>query len=399
MIRQAVILVGGPGTRLGTLTTDTPKPLLPIAGLPFLNYLLPNLQRFGFDDFILLAQFQAEKIRNYCQTNPLPNANIRVIEEEKPAGTGGALRNAKAMLEETFLLANGDTIFDFNILEFVNWHKGIASPIALSLRKMPDRSRYGNVKVDASGLVTDYGEKSNETGLSGLINGGVYLMSRSVIDSIPPSFVSLETDIMPKMVAQKQVYGRSFEGYFLDIGLPSSYALAQKELPQWAQRKVVFFDRDGTLNLDLGYTYKIEDLVLLPGVGEVIRKCNESGRLAIVISNQGGIARGLYTAQDAHDFNAAMNARLGAESAHIDAFYFCPHHPDFPTAPNTPPCKCRKPGIGLFEQACHDWHIDLTDALMVGNKDIDMQAAAAFGIAGVKTNGQDLTALFDGREL
>lgn len=141
-------------------------------------------------------------------------------------------------------------------------------------------------------------------------------------------------------------------------------------------RAAAFFDRDGTINVDFGHVYRCEDLQFIPGIPERIRAYNEKGVLVIVITNQAGIAKGIYREADMHRFHAYMNRRLESDyGAHIDAFYFCPHHPDY-----TGPCECRKPNAGLILNAARDHRISLPDSVMYGDKESDRLAAEASGV-------------------
>lgn len=141
-------------------------------------------------------------------------------------------------------------------------------------------------------------------------------------------------------------------------------------------RKAAFFDRDGTINVNFGHVYKPEDLEFVPGIPEKIAEYNREGIPVVVVTNQAGIAKGLYTEEDMHHFHAYMNERLRKEyHAHIDAFYFCPHHPDF-----TGSCDCRKPKPGLFLHAAEELDIDLKRSVMYGDKESDRTAAQQAGI-------------------
>ncbi len=395
MLRQVVVLVGGLGTRLGALTVETPKPMLPVGSEPFLDILLRNLVRHGFRDVLLLAQHNAQKIRDHYAAHSFPGVSITVLEEGAPAGTGGALREAESYLDEVFLLTNGDSLFDFNYLALYQQFLKASCQCALALCEVSDISRYGQVVLDGSGRVVTYAEKSGAKNARGVISGGVYIMSRSVVDGIGEGLVSLETDVLPGLVADGQVYGVVFEGYFLDIGLPESYAQAQDEIPQWEKRKVVFFDRDGTLNRDEGYTHKPEDLHFLPDVPDAIRKCNDAGRFVIVISNQAGIARGFYTVEQVDLFHDEINRQLQPYGAHIDAFYYCPHHPDGAVPDLSIECACRKPGTLLFQRAIEEWPLDLDEAVMIGDKSIDLAAAKAAGMRALQTDGENIKDLIE----
>lgn len=395
MLRQAVVLVGGAGTRLGALTNETPKPMLPIQGTPFLEILLRNIARYGFEDIILLAHHHVHKIRERFDGARIGPAKIRIVTEREKAGTGGALREAAGALEGTFLLANGDSIFDFNYLALYQDFLAANATVAIALREVQDVSRYGHVTLDQAGRIVRFSEKSGSQGQSGLIGGGIYILDRRVLERIGLGDISLETDVLPDLVTDNEVVGTPFKGFFLDIGLPETFAEAQDSVPAWERRKVIFFDRDGTLNRDAGYTHLVDDLEFLPGVPEVIRRCNDAGRFVIVVSNQAGIARGFYSAGDVDKFHREMNRRLQAHGAHIDAFYYCPHHPEGTVAALAKACECRKPGKGMLANACRDWPIDLDDAVLIGDKQIDMDAARAYGIRGLLTDGTDLLDCFE----
>jgi D,D-heptose 1,7-bisphosphate phosphatase len=393
VLRQAVVLVGGLGTRLGVLTERTPKPMLPVGGEPFLDILLRNIARHGFEEILLLSRHHAGTIRDHYASGQIGGARIRVSEEPEKAGTAGALREVAADLDPHFLLSNGDSFFDFNYLALAQRFQSTAPVIALALREVPDAARYGRVTLASDGRLVEYAEKGGGVGRSGLINGGVYIASREILRSIGPGEVSLETDVLPALVAAGRVVGMSFDGYFLDIGVPESYAQAQRELPRQQCRKVVFFDRDGTLNHDAGYTHKVADLTWLPGAAGAIRRCNDAGRLVIVITNQAGIARGLYSEDHVHRFHQEMNRQLRGCGAHIDAFYLCPHHPEGTVETFARTCDCRKPGTSLLAKAVAEWNVDLDDAVMVGDKVSDIEAARAFGIRSLRADGTDLERL------
>lgn len=141
-------------------------------------------------------------------------------------------------------------------------------------------------------------------------------------------------------------------------------------------RKAAFFDRDGTINVNLGHVYKLQDLVFVNGIPETIAEYNRQGILVVVVTNQAGIAKGYYTEADMRRFNQYMNDQLQKNfHAHIDAFYHCPHHPGF-----TGVCSCRKPSPGMFLQAAKDWDIDLSQSIMYGDKESDRIAAQRAGI-------------------
>jgi D-glycero-D-manno-heptose 1,7-bisphosphate phosphatase len=145
-----------------------------------------------------------------------------------------------------------------------------------------------------------------------------------------------------------------------------------------------FLDRDGVLNVDSGYVHRIEELEWIDGAPEAVRLLNEAGFRVVVITNQSGIARGHYDEDAVLRFHAHMQEFLGSRGAHIDAFYFCPHHPEGTITAYAIECECRKPKIGLLEQAARDCRVDRSRSFVVGDREGDVAAAAAFGVRGVK---------------
>jgi D-glycero-D-manno-heptose 1,7-bisphosphate phosphatase len=161
--------------------------------------------------------------------------------------------------------------------------------------------------------------------------------------------------------------------------------------PQKKMRPAAFLDRDGVLNVDHGYTYKPEDLELIPTAATAVRLLNEAGYYVIVVSNQSGVARGYFDETAVRQFNEHLKDALLTSGARIDAFYYCPHHPDGEVKALAIRCRCRKPQPGLLEQAARDWPIECARSFLVGDKDIDMAAAQAFNIRGVKFNAKTET--------
>lgn len=162
-------------------------------------------------------------------------------------------------------------------------------------------------------------------------------------------------------------------------------------------RPAIFFDRDGTLNVDTHYLYKPEEFRWIEDAPAAIRWANDHGYLAVVITNQSGVARGFYTEADVEKLHRWMNERLAEVDAHIDAFYYCPHHPEGAVAKYRKHCDCRKPGPALIEEACRALHIERSASFFIGDAERDMACAARSGLRGVRYEGGSLlTALLRG---
>jgi NDP-sugar pyrophosphorylase family protein len=231
MSTQALILAGGIGSRLGDLTALTPKPVLDVAGRPFLAYLLWNLKRHGITRIILSVGYRSDTIMKIVGDGSMYGVEITYVIEPERLGTGGGVRFAADHLDDEFLVLNGDTLFDFNYLD-LQCHMQDESLAVIALRRVDDVFRYGSILLE-DGKIRAFGEKAKSG--EGIINGGVYLLKKPVLDFLPEGASSLERDLFPKLAATAQLGGIVYSGYFLDIGLPATFLKAQTELPAWKQ--------------------------------------------------------------------------------------------------------------------------------------------------------------------
>ena len=386
--RQCVVLVGGLGTRLGALTEDCPKPLLDIQGEPFLSHLIRNAQRFGFDRFVLLAGFKANLVKDFAKRLAAERGvAITVCEESSPAGTAGALLTAGILLEDEFLLLNGDSIFDFNILDLAVRAERPPWQGRIALRRVPDTSRYGRMELSGC-QISELREKADD-GSEGLINVGVYWLKKSILNHIASVPMSLERDIFPALVEQGLLQGFEYEGPFIDIGVPEDLFFARANWEKFLRRPATFFDRDGVLNVDEGYTHRHEDFRWIDGAKAAIKRANDEGRYVFVVTNQAGIARGYYDESDVRALHRWMNDDLRSSGAHIDDFRFCPHHPEGTVADFRMFCNCRKPQPGMIESLLSAWPVERRESMMIGDKQSDIDAAAAAGIRGFLFDGSN----------
>jgi D,D-heptose 1,7-bisphosphate phosphatase len=384
--RQAVILAGGKGTRLGALAADTPKPMLAMAdGRPFLDHLIAHVARQGFDRALILAGHLGAAIKaHYAE-----RGDVQVVIESEPLDTAGAVRGALDLLEERFLLLNGDTLLDANLRAL----DGVQGQAAIAVRTVDDAGRYGSVDVDATGRVVRFREKDPERAGAGLIYAGACLLRRADVAQWPTGRLSLERDILPGLAARGALFAAPCEGYFIDIGLPETLALAREGLPTLRARPTIFLDRDGVLNEDAGYTHKREDLVWVEGARAAVRLINDAGWRAIVVTNQSGVARGFYGLDDVAAFHDAMQDDLAEIGAFIDAFYLCPFHPDGLVPEFTADHPDRKPNPGMILRAMADWPIDKPRSFLVGDKASDLEAGARAGVHSIAYRGGSLAEL------
>ncbi len=381
--RQCAILVGGIGTRLGSLTSETPKPLLDCGGRPFLAWVLRELSRFGISEVILLAGYKSQRVDTFVREVErwLPKPlSIHISVEPFRAGTGGALWHARHLLDEAFLLINGDSWIDTNLARlFTGSMDDSAVTGRVLLRSMDDCSRYGSVELRA-GMITSFGEKKGLR-IPGLINAGVYLFSRHVLDFMQPD-CSLEKDILPVLASSGMLSGVVLDGYFIDIGVPEDYARAGLELPSRLNRPAVFFDRDGVINEDTGWVGSIDRFHWTEGAKETLRFVNDLGLHVFLVTNQAGVARGLYSENDVVQLHACIAEELRNFGGTIDDVRFCPDNPDAVLSRYRRASSFRKPGPGMILDLMAKWNVNAERSILIGDKITDIQAAEAAGISG-----------------
>lgn len=219
---NAMILVGGLGTRLRSVVGDRPKPMALVMGVPFLEILLRSLYSKGVSRFVLLTGFMSDFVeRHFLALNNEFDVTFSI--EHEPLGTGGAVRHALNYATDPTLLVNGDTFLDADLERLMDFHVAAKADATLSLLNVPDISRYGSVEVNDLGEITAFLEKKNGPPCQGLINGGVSLLSREFIEHLPETAFSMERDIFPALVGTGKLYGCRQDADFFDIGTPESY--------------------------------------------------------------------------------------------------------------------------------------------------------------------------------
>jgi len=221
---QAVILVGGEGKRLRPLTSTVPKPVVPLVDRPFISFMLEWLRQHGIDDVIMSCGFLATSVRNVLGDGSGLGIRLRFVEEPDPRGTAGALKFAEAMLDERFLMLNGDVLTDIDLTKQIAQHEQTGARATLALVPVADPTAYGLVHLEEDRSVRDFVEKpSSDRVDTNLISAGAYVLEREILELVPPGrHVSIEREVWPLLVG-KGLYGFPSESYWLDIGTPERY--------------------------------------------------------------------------------------------------------------------------------------------------------------------------------
>lgn len=411
---QAVIMAGGKGTRLASVTRDIPKPMVALEGRPLLVHQVENLRQCSITDIIVVVGHLGEVIRDYFGNGSAYGVHIRYYTETTPLGTAAALRYLVDMLADDFILVFGDLFINVDFARFYRWHQ--AQGAAATLFVHPNAHPYDSdiVITDAAARVVAWSKKNTErqTSYRNLVNAGLYVLSRDLLAQLPPEGkADLERDLIIPAIAAGGVYAYNSSEYVHDIGTPERLQSVEQDvargIPQARNlqqpQRAIFLDRDGTLNRYVGYLRRPEELTLEPQAAAAVRRINGSPYLAIVVTNQPVVARGEVTREGLAAIHAELETQLGREGAYINGLYYCPHHPDGGFPGEVPElkgtCHCRKPDIGLLEQAARDYHIDLAASWIVGDTAVDVRTGHNGGLhtALVATGDPDKFRQYDDR--
>jgi len=323
--------------------------------------------------------------------------------EDKPLGTAGALFRMLPDLPADFLLLNGDIVFDIDVTRLAAFHRGMSAAVTLVVH--PNNHPYDSAVIVTAddGRVTGWLNKEDPRRYyRNQVNAGIHVISRAFLEDVYPSLggkvkVDLDRDLLKPVISggvgadQKGIFAYRTPEYIKDMGTPERLREAEADIAagRVARRslalpqRAVFLDRDGTLNEPRGFIRRPDDLTLLPGAAEGVKKINGSGFLAIVVTNQPVIARGEATLEDLRAIHDKLETELGRSGAFIDDLFFCPHHPDRGFDGERPEykidCGCRKPKPGLLLRAAERYHIDLAASYMVGDGARDVEAGINAG--------------------
>ncbi len=234
MTTEAIILAGGFGTRLQSIVFDLPKPMAPVNDRPFLDYQLLYLKHYGVKRVIISIGYLHDKITAHYQNN-FEGIEIVYAPEKAPLGTGGGIRLALEMCNSrSVLVLNGDSFFDINLNSFCSQHSTYMSDCSLALRKVEDAARYGTIKQGSNNSIASFKEKTGEAA-PGLINAGIYILNKEVYlqKTKPDKSFSIEKDFFEKRISELNISGFTYQGYFIDIGIPEDYEKAQHDFKEF----------------------------------------------------------------------------------------------------------------------------------------------------------------------
>lgn len=393
---KVVIMAGGKGTRIASLNADVPKPMIEICGKPILQWQIECLAKQGYTDITIVVGFKGDAVKAFFGDGVAFGVHINYITETEPLGTAGALYYLKESVTSDFLLLNGDIIFDIDIERFAKYHEAACALGAVAtIFTHPNDHPYdsGIIITDEHGCVTNWLHKEDpRLWYKNRVNAGLHMLSPAVFDRFGElKKIDLDRDILKPMIADRQLYVYDSPEYVKDMGTPERYYQVERDIESGKveaknlkhKQKAVFFDRDGTLNKYIGFLRSVDELELLPGAAEMVKKANEAGYLAILVTNQPVIARGEVSWNELNEIHNKLETLLGQRGAYLDDIFVCPHHPDKgyegERVEYKIDCDCRKPKPGMLLQAAEKYNIDLAESYMIGDSESDMKAGEAAG--------------------
>jgi len=411
---EVAILAGGAGSRLKSRTGPWPKPMVPILGTPLLEHQIALCRRHGFLKILLLVHHAHEHIRAYFGDGSAYGVSLAYALETTPRGTAGALHDALPHLLDTFLVLYGDTYLDVNLRRMWDAHLKQKADGTLFVHPNDHPHDSDLVELNDQNVVTAlYPYPHRDECRDNLATAALFVMQRSGLDGMTSrdTPADLVRNVCPTMLrAGRRLYGYVSPEYIKDVGTPERLdqvehdvtAGVPERLSGRGLRAAVFLDRDGTLNREVHHLDAPEQLELLDGAADAVRRINRTGRLAIVVTNQPAVARGNLTPAGLEHIHRKLKGMLGRQGAYLDAIFACPHHPDsgFPGEVRElkMECDCRKPRTGLIDAACRDLAIDRGTSWMVGDTTSDIEAGRRAGLRTILVRtghaGQDGKFLF-----
>lgn len=392
---KVVIMAGGRGTRIAPVQDHVPKPMIPVAKRPVIEYGIRCLARQGYTDITLVVGYLGRIIQDYFGDGSKFGVSLTYFVEKEPLGTAGALFRmyAAGMIQEDFFLINGDIMLDIDFRRMEEYHrkKGGYGTIFTHPNSHPQDSAL--IFADSEKRIVRWLNKEDERTLyKNRVNAGIHIISpRLLKDRNLAGKVDLDREVLKPCVPGGGLYVYDSPEYVKDMGTPQRYYEVCDDVAKGKvsarnlgkKQKAVFLDRDGTLNKYCGFVRQASQIELTDGAAEALTEINKSGYLAIVVTNQPVIARGECTLEELNRIHNRLETLLGEAGAWLDDIFFCPHHPEKGFAGERTEykiqCDCRKPKPGLLLRAAEQYNIELSESYMVGDSGTDIIAGKAAG--------------------
>lgn len=395
---KVVIQAGGLGKRLREMTKDQiPKPLIKINGKTMLDWQFEQLRRYGYTEVCLIVGHLGEKIQSWYGDGKAIGMKLSYIFEKEPLGSAGALYYLKEEIgTQDFLLLLGDIIFNIDIRRMEAFHRQKGSMATLFVHPNSHPCDSDLIVLNEDSRIVEFISKKRvrTEWYHNCVNAGIYILSGKILDTVTkPQRLDLEHDLLQKIVTEEEkIYGYHSTEYVKDAGTVERFHSVEKELVRNVpvkrnleeKQRGIFLDRDGTVNQLKGLLSDKEDMELIEGAADAIRQINASGYLAIIVTNQPVVARGMCSIQELEEIHKKLETLLGEKGAYLDDIIYCPHHPDAGYPEENPEykiaCNCRKPGTGMLHIMEERYNIDLSASYIVGDSTADILTGKNAGL-------------------
>lgn len=423
---KVVIMAGGKGTRIASIASDIPKPMIKIGDKPILEHEIECLKKQGLTDIIITVSHLGNIIMEYfgdgSKISPATGkefgVNIEYFVEETPLGNAGALFKIKNKLKSDFLLLNADSLFNVDFNRFIKFHKENKALVTLFTHPNSHPYDSGLIITDENNIVLEWLNKEDERPVwyNNRVNAGLHIISPQILEkNIDKEKIDLDRDLLKPLAGTGKMYAYNSPEYVKDMGTPERYYSVCNDLLSGKvfnknlinKQKAIFLDRDGTVNEYVGFLRNIDEFKLIENTAEAIKKINSSEYLAIIVTNQPVIARGEVTYEELKQIHKKMETLLGQEGAYLDEIYYCPHHPKSGFEGEIKElkieCECRKPKPGMLLKAAKDFNIDLEKSWIIGDSENDILAGKNAKCNTAYINAKDINENIDynicGRDL
>lgn len=423
---KVVIMAGGKGTRIASIASDIPKPMIKIGDKPILEHEIECLKKQGLTDIIITVSHLGNIIMEYfgdgSKISPATGkefgVNIEYFVEETPLGNAGALFKIKNKLKSDFLLLNADSLFNVDFNRFIKFHKENKALVTLFTHPNSHPYDSGLIITDENNIVLEWLNKEDERPVwyNNRVNAGLHIISPQILEkNIEKEKIDLDRDLLKPLAGTGKMYAYNSPEYVKDMGTPERYYSVCNDLLSGKvfnknlinKQKAIFLDRDGTVNEYVGFLRNIDEFQLIENTAEAIKKINSSEYLAIIVTNQPVIARGEVTYEELKQIHKKMETLLGQEGAYLDGIYYCPHHPKSGFEGEIKElkieCECRKPKPGMLLEAAKDFNIDLEKSWIIGDSENDILAGKNAKCNTAYINAKDINENIDynicGRDL
>jgi len=399
---KAVLITDDNETHIGSLTKKIARPMLYVGGKPLPEHQIVLLRKYNITEIIILVNHLKDSIISYFGNGNKWDVELTYIEEFQSLCSIGGTKEVEDILTEDFIVINTNVMINMHLGKFIDFHRKKESGCTLALQPNACRADNNRFELDRNHRIINVCPKPHKEGeyYPRLVDTGVFIFSSAFFQLlIKEKTADFENEIFTKIHSKIRAFGYNTSEYIKHIDTAECNNQVEldwqtgkiERLSYEHKQKAIFLDRDGVINEEISFIIKPEDLILYDFTPAAIRKINQSGYKAIVISNQSAIARNLCTLEELQAIHNKLDTELGRSKAKLDSIYFCPHHPEKGQAKERSEyitdCNCRKPKPGMLLEAANDFNLDLSASFMIGDNGRDIEAGKNAGCitVGVRT--------------